>query len=257
MTDIRPIRPTEADDFLRLLCDVFRLDVNRAREVFFSEPLFDLQRKWGLFENGTLITILTTTPLEFGWGRAFGIAGVATRRDHRNQGYASTLLREVTRASGEAGETGALLFARVSSVYEKNGFRVLDEVVRSGLRLRPGEDTGESIETDLVRRLYDAWSLGHPDRLRRNLQRWTYWNWHYRLCAPYREGYLCSEPGVLREAIYTPGADALPLAAATEWFGLRSMAQLLQLPVTDARPELILMGRGFERPPQMFMTDQF
>ena len=81
MTEIRPVRPDEAEAFLELLCDVFSLDLNRAYDVFFSEPLFDLDRKWALFEGREMVSILTTTPLIFGWGRAaMAVASAAGRR---------------------------------------------------------------------------------------------------------------------------------------------------------------------------------
>ena len=82
MTEIRPIRLDETDAFLRILCTVFELDFFRAQGLFREEPLFDIDRKWALFERGEMVSILTTTPLIFGWGKANGIAGVAALITH-------------------------------------------------------------------------------------------------------------------------------------------------------------------------------
>ena len=256
MTEIRPIREAEAEAFLRLLCDVFSLDYNRAYDVFFAEPLFDLRRKWALFEGQEMVSILTTTPLTFGWGRAVGIAGVATQPDRRAEGHATRLLQRVLRESEKAGEGAALLFARDASLYERNGFEALDRVIRAPLTLGVDEPA-DSLSPEEVRAQYDAWAEQHPDRLRRDDRRWRYWNWHYRIAWPFGDGYMCYEPGVLREALFTPGATSLPLPAETEFLGTTLIADQLELPVHDPVVDLYLMGRAVPGVPQMFMTDQF
>lgn len=258
MIEIRPIAESEAGQFLDLLCSVFNLDTVRARGVFFSEPLFDLRRKWALFDRKEMVSVLTTTPLQFGWGRAFGIAGVATRPDRRGKGYASRLLECVFAESEAIGETGGLLFAKDRSLYERNGFVVMDEVIRAPVSLIPEEILPPILESLDVRSQYDAWALGHPDRLQRDDLRWRYWNWHYRICNPFRDGYVCCEPGVLREAIYTGVENGLPLPYGTEWFGTRAMTALFQIPIAgETKSELFLMGRNIPSTPLMFMTDQF
>ena len=95
MIEIRPIHRQEADTFLELLCKVFALDLARAKHVFFKEPMFDLERKWALFEDGKMLSILTTTPLQFGFGKAFGIAGVATEESARGRGLGGQILGRV------------------------------------------------------------------------------------------------------------------------------------------------------------------
>ena len=109
MIEIRPIRKSEAESFLTLLCNVFDLDIVRARHVFFKEPMFDLERKWALFEDGELRTILTTAPLEFGFGRAFGVAGVATEPKHQGRGLAQRIIEHVLAHGASIGEPGCLL----------------------------------------------------------------------------------------------------------------------------------------------------
>ncbi len=257
MTEIRTIRADEAEGFLRLLCGVFDLDYQRAHSVFFSEPLFDLDRKWALFEDGVITSILTTTGLEFGWGRAIGIAGVATRPERRSLGYATRLLEHVMGVASQRGETGALLFAREPSLYEKLGFKVVDLVVRGHLGAQEDEGIPDSLTYHDVRAIYTRWAEADAARLRRDEKRWNYWKWHYRVCSPYGSGYLCVEGSVLREAILDAPSHNLPLPAGAEWFGLATMAKRLGITLTDSKFELYLMGRSIPMQPQMFMTDQF
>ena len=62
MTEIRTIKESEGEAFLQLLCNVFKLDFDRAFSIFFSEPLFDLDRKWAMFDGPDMISISTTSP---------------------------------------------------------------------------------------------------------------------------------------------------------------------------------------------------
>jgi len=255
MTDIRPIREAEGERFLQLMCDVFGLEFNRAYDVFFNEPYFDLDRKWALFEGPEMVSILTTTPLEFGWGRAVGIAGVATRESKRGEGFASRLLQRVLRDSERAGEAPTLLFAQDRKLYERNGFEPLVEIVRGVVRGEPQEDDpGELLDPEEVEARYAAWANESPDRLRRDAQRWGFWRWNYRLASEITGGYLCYEPSVVREAIGTGAPAAL---AGVEWFGSTLVADELGLEFSRATIELTLMGHRVPGVPQMFMTDQF
>ena len=172
MTEIRPIKQQESETFLQLMCEVFGLDFNRAFDVFYSEPLFDLNRKWALFEGREMVSILTTSPLIFGWGNAIGIAGVATRKERQGEGHASKLIQKVLSASEQTGEGGALLFARELSLYERNGFEAIDRVIKAPIRVDDDEGDIESMPFDQIRALYDNWSKEHPDRLQRDDMRW-------------------------------------------------------------------------------------
>lgn len=256
MREIRPIRETECQEFLQLLCDVFALDFNAAYAIFFTEPFFDLNRKWALFEAGEMISILTTTPLIFGWGRAIGIAGVATRPSRQQEGHASRLLQKVLSVADRNGEGAALLLATDLRIYEKNDFEPIDRVIRAELKCR---DEREPVQfsTGETRFIYDAWAEAHPDRLRRDEQRWKFWDWNFRIATQFQDGYLCAEPGLLREAIYSPAAASLPLPRNSEWFGTTFITDQLELPVDRIRVEMYLCGHNFPGIPQMFMTDQF
>ncbi len=257
MTEIRTIREEEGEDFLHVMCDAFGLDFNRAYDVFFTEPMYDLNRKWALFEGREMVSILTTSPLEFGWGRAFGIAGVATKADRMSEGHASRLLQKVIKESELRGEPGALLFARDLRFYERNGFEPLDRVVRGPLTTSMEDDLPDCFDFDTVEAKYNAWSEAHPDRLRRDEKRWSYWKWHYRICTPFQSGYVCFEPNVLREHIFETPVDAMPLPPGTEWFGTTFMADQFEIPITNPEVDLYLMGHNIPGLPQMFMTDQF
>ncbi|MDX2065829.1 MAG: GNAT family N-acetyltransferase [Fimbriimonadaceae bacterium] len=257
MREIRPIRETEAEAFLQHLCDVFKLDFNRAYDPFFQEPFFDLRRKWAIFDGPQIVCGLQTVPLEFGWGRAVGIAGVATRESNRGEGLASRLLERVLRESERAGEGSALLFAQRTDLYARAGFEPLDRVIRAPLPAVTGEYVDALADTGRVRDLYNAWAEGSPDRLRRDDARWKYWNWHFRIAQPVGDGYAVIEPSLLREGLFHRSLGSLPLPNGTEFVGLTSVADALGLTFSTATVELVLMGYRVPGVPQMFMTDQF
>lgn len=257
MIETRPILPSEAEEFLSLLCGVFELDIDRARGVFFAEPLFDLRRKWGLFDTGKLETILTTVPLHFGWGGAVGIAGVATRPEARRRGHAERLLHKVVQASRDAGESALFLFANQIELYERVGFRVLDEVVTGPLPATQSDGSESLLGYDDVRELYDVWSLQDPNRLRRDDKRWEYWRWNLRVCQRAPGGYFCVDGHVVREAVCDFGLPEWHCRPGELWCGLASMSERLGVPSVVSPIGTCLMGIGREAPPAMFMTDQF
>ena len=257
MIEIRPIREPEAETFLGLLCGVFDLDFARARSIFFTEPLFDLNRKWALFEKDRMVSILTTVPLEFGWGRAIGIAGVATALERQGEGFAAKLLTQVMKASAENGEPGVMLFAQDRRLYERVGFEILDNVIRGAMIARPEDEIPEGIGFDQVKAIYDAWSCGNPNRLRRDPLRWQYWKWNMRVSTAFHDGYLCFEGGIVREVVIGEPASDWVLPLETEWLGLASMASRLGVQVASPEIELHLLGCNIPALPEFYMTDQF
>jgi GNAT superfamily N-acetyltransferase len=254
---IRPIKVEEGPEFLALMCNVFDLEVSRAQTVFYNEPLFDLDRKWALIENGEIVSILTTVPLVFGWGRGFGIAGVATRPDRRGRGYASMLLDHVCRYSENNGEPAAYLFAHDTGVYERNGFAVVDTVIRGSIE-RIGElKIPPTLNGETVEARYAAWCAKDPNRLRRDDQRWRYWRWSLRVCTEFGDGYLCSEGSAIREVVIDQPVAAPWETPEVEWIGLESMTRTLGIPLRDRHFELHVMSRNAPPGLTMFMTDQF
>ncbi|HMS55665.1 MAG TPA: GNAT family N-acetyltransferase [Fimbriimonadaceae bacterium] len=249
MIEARPILLEEADEFLQVLCEVFELDFARARPVFFSEPFYDLKRKWALFRSGKIVSVLTTVPLRFGWGMASGIAGVGTLLQDRGQGLGKQLIN----AALDDG-TPAFLFAKRTDVYEEVGFKVIDSVIRGPFRPE-SEVLDQPLDFEEVQTIYSAWSELGDNRLRRDLQRWSYWKWHLRLCDRFGSGYICREPGMIREVI--PGEGNWPVSSSEEFFGLKSMAESLGLPLQSHEHDMHLMALGTDRVPEMFLTDQF
>ena len=257
MTEIRTIRPEETDTFLSLLCEVFNLDFSRAKPLFREEPLFDLDRKWALFEAGEMVSILTTTPLVFGWGRAIGIAGVATKPNRQREGHARKLIAKVLEESIKRNEGPALLFAADTRMYEAVGFKPIDRVIRGIIVSIPLEITLDYLAFEELQARYHAWSSVDSNRLVRDEQRWRYWKWQFRESFEYNGGYLCLESGHVRELVLPTVEKKLPVPIGTEWIGLASLTNRLEIPLAATDSTMELMAFNFPGLPQMFMTDQF
>lgn len=257
MSEIRTIRANEADQFLQIICDVFSLDFSRAQPLFQTEPLFDLNRKWALFEGGEMVSVLTTTSLQFGWGNAIGIAGVATNPKRQREGHARKLITKVLSESEKRGEGPALLFAADTRLYDAIGFEGIDRVVRGPITALPLEIDLDLLSLDLVKYHYREWSAADPNRLQRDSARWRYWTWQFRESRGYKDGYYCLENGQVRELILGAPEKKLPVPHGTEWIGLSSMTDQFEIPLGTISVPMYLMGYNFPGIPQLFMTDQF
>lgn len=256
--EIRQIRPDEAEDFLRLLCSVFSLDLERARGVYYSEPMYDLQRKWALVINGELVSICSTSPLEFGWGRAHGIAGVATHPAFRRMGYAKMLLDHVHHHSTAVGEPTGYLFAKNPSLYRQCGYEIIDEVIRGPIQRNPHAFQPQALSTAEVQAIYTRWASENPARLRRDSKRWDLWTWNLKTAVSCRDGYFCLEGSQCREAIDATGIkDGWPISYGCEWHGLRSVTEMAEVPLLHSVHQLYFMGKNSPDRPQMFLSDQF
>jgi len=254
MTEIRTIKDNECEDYLHVLCDAFELDFDRARTAFFSEPYFSLDRKWVLLQKQKIVSILTVVPIEFGDGKGIGIAGVATVADRRDHGHATGLLNYVCDHYSKGGANKALLFARSESLYLKAGFSELDKVylqpLPAGRATQPRQ-----LEKETVRDLYDHWAKQDARRLRRDDDRWKYWSWTFKTPVALGNGYFCYESNRIREMI--PALERLPISELVDFYGPGETAKDLGIEITNATYDLLLMGRGFDYIPRMFMTDQF
>jgi predicted acetyltransferase len=254
MVEIRTINEGECDEYLGVLCDVFELDFDRARTAFFSEPYYSLDRKWSLVRKGKIVSILTVVPLEFGDGPGIGIAGVATVQDRRDQGHATDLLNHVCDFYSKRGADKALLFARSQSLYHKAGFSELDKVYLQPLPAGRAA-VPRQLDKEHVRDLYDAWAKKDDRRLRRDEDRWKYWSWTFKTPLALGAGYFCYESSRIREVL--PTYDRLPISELVDFYGTGELARDLGIETSDANFDLLLMGRGFDYVPRMFMTDQF
>ncbi|MFM9872252.1 MAG: GNAT family N-acetyltransferase [Fimbriimonadaceae bacterium] len=257
MIEVRQIQEDEVAGFLELLCEVFGLDHGRASTVFYSEPFYDLRRKWALFADGQMASILTTTPLDYGFGKAIGIAGVGTLEIHRNKGYGEKLLQIVLDDATANGEPHAILFAHQEVLYKRCGFETVDHVIRASINQTCQLPYTGMIPEAQVEQMYAEWAKQNPLRLNRDERRWRYWRYVFRETYPAPGGYVASETNLCREAIFNEPIDVWPLLPSAEWYGLRSMTKLLGVPTKDEREELLLMTRNFPDIPQMFMSDQF
>src|SRR5205085_8945431 len=139
-----------------------------------------------------------------------------------------------------AGEDGALLFARDPALYQKVGFQVVDTVVKGPIHVAPESEPFEILEFQDVQQKYDHWALQHPNRLRRDDRRWGYWRWNLRVCTEFGDGYICTEAGVVRECVVSQPVNSWPLPIGTEWFGLRSMATQIGIPLKTQETDLHL-----------------
>jgi len=254
MTEIRTIRQDECEEYLSVLCAAFALDLGRARNAFFGEPYFSLDRKWAAIRDRRISSILTVVPVEFGDGHGIGIAGVATLEHMRNEGLATELLTRVCAHYAELGADKALLFAREASLYERSGFTELDKVFIQPLAAGRSSHPN-TVERAQVKEIYDAWAAADARRLRRDDARWTYWSWTFRTPLQLDDGYFCYENSRVREIV--PTYARLPISDTVDFYGTGAIAEAIGVELENPAVDLLLMGRGFDYVPQMFMTDQF
>ncbi|MBL8048629.1 MAG: GNAT family N-acetyltransferase [Chthonomonas sp.] len=255
--EIRRVLEREEPEFLRVLCTVFDLDHSRARGIFFKEPLHDARQNWAVFQDGIISSILTLTPLHFGWGLSYGISGVATLPDARRTGLAGELLSRAMESARAEGALGFMLFAHQLELYANHGFRPVDRVWRAPLVAGETLDPIVPVSNEEVVALYSAWADEHPARLRREEARWEFWRWSLRTTEAFGGGYICNESGMFREAILREPCSFLPVPAESTWYGLASLTDNLRIPVLDPVPEMYVMALDLPDQPQMFMTDQF
>lgn len=129
MTECRAALPGELDELLAVMCDAFGLPFGPAREIFYRDPYFDPKQKRVLVSDGQVLSCLTIIQAPIRVGEAVilaaGIAGLATRREHRGNGHATRLLQEtLEHLEGEGcGFCGLFPFSR--AFYERFGFRTI------------------------------------------------------------------------------------------------------------------------------------
>ncbi len=126
--EIRAPYPNELDEMLELMCRAFDLDVELARDIFYSDPFFDLLERRVLVDRGKLISCLTLVPGVFALGNAriplAGIAGVATHEDYRRRGYAGALLRDTIKLMYDKQVPLSMLYPFSPRYYRKFGWEI-------------------------------------------------------------------------------------------------------------------------------------
>jgi predicted acetyltransferase len=124
--EIRAPYPGELDEMLELMCRAFDLDVELARDIFYSDPFFDLLERRVLVERGRIISCLTIVPGVLALGAAripvAGIAGVATDEAFRRRGYASALLRDTIKLLYDKKVPLSMLYPFSPRYYRKFGW---------------------------------------------------------------------------------------------------------------------------------------
>lgn len=126
--EIRAPHPNELDDMLDLMCRAFELDAATARDIFYSDPFFDLLERRVLVDQGKVISCLTIVPGTFVLGTAqvpvAGIAGVATDEAYRRRGYAAALLRDTIRLLHKKNIPFSMLYPFSPHYYRKFGWEI-------------------------------------------------------------------------------------------------------------------------------------
>jgi predicted acetyltransferase len=176
----------ELDAVLEILCEAFHMAPDAARPVFYNDPYFNLENKRVLRVNGRLVSCLTIVETECWIGacavKLGGIAGVATRGEARNRGYAGRLLADTVQALRERGFGLSALIPARQEFYRRYGWEIAGHAQRyltapahlpafpERQNVRPARQ--EDIP-DLAR-LYDLWATCRTLHCRRDAKRWQY-----------------------------------------------------------------------------------
>lgn len=126
--EIRAPHLNELDEMLELMCRAFDLDVKLARDIFYSDPFFDLLERRVLVDKGKVISCLTIVPGVMALGQAripiAGIAGVATDEAFRRRGYAGALLRDTIKQLYDKKAPLSMLYPFSPRYYRKFGWEI-------------------------------------------------------------------------------------------------------------------------------------
>src|SRR5205085_2632264 len=118
----------DLDAMLGLMCDAFGLPFAAARDLFYKDPYFDVERKRVLLLDGLVVSCLTLVEADIWIGSALvrvgGIAGVATALEHREKGFASRLLLDSLPVLRERGCALSALFPYSYAFYSRLGWQV-------------------------------------------------------------------------------------------------------------------------------------
>ncbi len=249
---VRKVRKDEEDAYLALLCRAFGLNLGQSALAFYSDPLFSRRERWALFDGRELIGSVSTLEMTFGRGGVTGISNVAIQPERRGQGLAQRMLEHVLDQVGPA-----CLFANQPDLYQRLGFKVVDEVIRGTLPTRDHGGVLEKVNASAARDVYRRWSSEDNRRLVRDDARWTYWTWAKGVAFALGNGYVKLDSGSTREIIASKDGFPLDLSGTVDWIGLREVTRDMDIPVENGQFELLFMTWGIDWVPRMFLTDQF
>lgn len=208
--ETRAAHTDELDSMLALMCEAFALPFPSARELFYKDPYFDIERKRVLVDHGDLISCLTVVHAPIWVGNAVvpiaGIAGVATKDSERRNGYAEKLLIDTVSFLSEKGYGVTALFPFSYPYYRRFGwerasthYRVhqIPSVIPTYSEARYVRRMNHSDLMD-IHQVYKAVSERKSGNLIRDMRRWEYLFDHIKYKMIYKrnrmEGYIFFEP---------------------------------------------------------------
>ena len=208
--ETRAAHSDELDYMLALMCEAFSLPFPAARELFYKDPYFDIERKRVLVDGGEIISCLTVVHAPIWIGNAAtpiaGIAGVATKETERRKGYAEKLLLDTIRFLSEKGYGLTALFPFSYPYYRRFGwerssthYRVhqVPSVIPSYSESRYVRRMNHSDLID-VHQVYKSVFEHKSGSWIRDMRRWEYLFEHIKNKVIYKrnrtEGYLFFEP---------------------------------------------------------------
>ena len=186
MIETRAVRTEELDAMLSLMCEAFGLPFVAARDLFYKDPYFDIEKKRVALVDGQLVSCLTIVeaPLWIGSAevRVGGIAGVATLQAHRRKGYAARLIIDTLPVLRRIGCPLSALFPFSYGYYHKLGWdrvgtEYVSHVERASLpRFTEGRHVRHALPADRadMSELYDTVTRHQPGRWIRDSKRWEY-----------------------------------------------------------------------------------
>ena len=129
----RNLDSSELEQFLCLICDAYRLNIDAARPVFYNDPCLFVNCRRVLAFESDLFSGLTLTPSVQNIRGAkipvVELAGIATARRHQRRGYATQLIGDSIAHAGKIyGSALAYLVTDVPEVYETHGWVISGRV---------------------------------------------------------------------------------------------------------------------------------
>jgi predicted acetyltransferase len=200
MIECRAVKSDELDPMLSLMCDAFGLPYAPARELFYKDPYFDVNKKRVLTVDGKIASCLTLVDAPMWIGNApvnvAGVAGVSTASEHRRKGYAARLLIDTLPAIRDSGRPFAALFPFSYDYYRKLGWeqvgnQYLARVARASL---PNYSEARYVrmanpsDRKAIANLYEKSTSRKSGRWIRDERRWSYLIEHSKSQVVFKRG---------------------------------------------------------------------